>query len=80
MQCGMTTESASAYGLKTTGVGGTRAVEPQHGARERRVRNQRWRILGTNWARNSSDQLRPRARFDAFEVAPDKQLWWLAPR
>ena len=61
MRGGMTTESGSAFSLLTTGVGATRAMEPQHGARERRVRNQSWRILGTNWARNSSDQLRPRA-------------------
>ena len=40
MRGGMTMESGSAYSLKTTGVGGTRAMEPQHGARERRVRNQ----------------------------------------
>ena len=72
MRRGMTTESGSAYSLKTTGVGGTRAMELQHGARERRVRTNEYWARGGHGTRLINFG---RACIDAFEVPPDKQLW-----
>lgn len=60
MRGAMATESGSASASKqpvSAGLGSwSHNTEP--GSAE--FRNQSWRLLGTNWAWNSSDQLRPR--------------------
>ena len=74
MRGGMTTESGSAYGPKTTGVGGTRAMShnTEPGSAEFGTKT------GEYWARIGHGTRLinfGRARFDAFEVPPDKQPW-----